>query len=72
MTINAANYELDAIRNDRTSDTGQLIRRVDAVGAWAAKQKHSATIGKILSEASMLADRLQGGSGKGGNRIVIA
>ncbi len=64
--------ELQAIREALAGgDDEGLQARVDAVGQWAAKQKNSKAISKILDEAHSLSDRLAGGSGKGGNRIKV-
>ena len=69
MNVTKAAWELDAIRNNRTDTSASLLARVDAVGAWLASQKNSVKISKLLCEASLLADKLLGGSGKRGNRI---
>ena len=71
MTITFAAKELDAIRNNRTSEVSELIGRVDAVGQWAACQKHSKKIAKVLQECHQLHEKLMGGSGKGGLRIDV-
>lgn len=69
----AAN-ELQDIRNDLAgglNDSGTLQARVDAVGMWAAQQKNSRSISKILDEANILSDKLAGGTGHHGTRISI-
>jgi len=69
-----ASDELQAIRNDLASGTADpqaLKDRVDAVGRWAATQKNAASINKVLAEANSIADRLAGGSGKGGVQIRV-
>lgn len=72
MTITRALAELDGIRNNRHSDTRDLIERIDAIGSWAAGRKHSKGIARILEECHRLHDRLNGGSGRGGLRIELA
>lgn len=72
MTTTKAFQELDAIRNDRSSDTAELIARVDAVGHWAAAQRrYTDRLGKVLSEAHDLHARLTGGPRSGRTTIVI-
>ena len=72
MTMTQAFQELDAIRNDRSTTTNELIARVDAVGHWAASQKrYTDRIGKVLAEASDLHARLTGGPRSGRTTIVI-
>lgn len=74
MTFNQAWNELDAIRNDRhacDADTAKLIARVDAVGQWAASRKTNKNTMKLLEECHRLHDLLNGGSGRGGNRIQL-
>jgi len=74
-TMKHAANELQAIRNDFASAAhdpiDQLKARVDAVGKWAAGQKNTKFIAKLLEEAHMLHDRLSGGSGKAGMRIQM-
>ena len=72
MTITFAAKELDAIRNNRISDKSELISRVDAVGQWAACQKYSKKVAKVLEECHQLHEKLMGGSGKGGVKIEVA
>lgn len=62
MTVTRAAKELDAIRNNRTDSADSLVARVDAIGQWAALQKNSKSLSKILSEAHDLHARLTGGS----------
>ena len=72
MTITFAAKELDAIRNNRTDSVESLVARVDAVGFWAASQKNSKKLAKILGEAHDLHARLTGGiRGEGRTTIVI-
>lgn len=75
FTITEAADELQAIRDDLASmapsPDEDLIARVDAVGQWAATQGNAKSIGKILEESHSLRDRLEGGSGRKGQRIVI-
>jgi hypothetical protein len=72
MTMTKAFQELDLIRNDRSSETAELIARVDAVGFWAASQKrYTDRLGKVLSEAHDLHARLTGGPRSGRTTIVI-
>ena len=72
MTMTKAFQELDAIRNDRSSETAELIARVDAVGHWAAAQRrYTDRLGKVLSEAHELHARLTGGPRSGRTTIVI-
>jgi hypothetical protein len=60
MKITEAFAELNAIRNDRSSEVDDLIKRVDAVGQWAAMQtKWTVNIGKVLSESHALIVRLK-------------
>lgn len=73
LTTTRAFGELDRIRNDTATDPAELLRQVDAIGAWAASQKKTTpSLLKVLREASSLADRLRGGSGKGGVRLNVA
>lgn len=58
MKAKAAASELEAIRNDRSEDKSDLIKRVDKIGSWAATQKYSKLIGKILTECHELNARL--------------
>lgn len=73
MTVKKAANELQAIRDDMASmcpdPVESLKARVDAVGHWAAGQRWSKGIQKILWEAHAINDRLDGGSGKHGVRI---
>lgn len=65
---------LDRIRNEvpNSDDPSELLPHVDAVGKWLATQKQSSSLVRKLSgEAHSLADKVTGGSGKGGNRIAI-
>lgn len=71
MTLNEAALELDGIRNDRTTDRDTLLARVDAIGAAIASRKYSKLSGRILNDCHLLADKLSGGTGKGGTRIRI-
>ena len=72
MTMTKAFQELDAIRNDRSSETAELIARVDAVGFWAASQKrYTDRLGKVLSEAHDLHARLTGGPRSGKTTITM-
>jgi hypothetical protein len=77
-TPTGANHAADlldqAIYDMKSADPDhEAIRaQVDAVGQWAAAQKtQTPLIRKILTESHSLADKLSGGSGKGGNRIEI-
>jgi len=73
MTITQAAKELDAIRNNRTDSADILVARVDAVGQWAALQKNSKSLSKILGEAHDLHARLTGGlRGAGCTTIVLS
>ena len=63
MTITKAVWELDRIRNDRTTKLETLISQVDAIGAWASQQKNGKKISQILSEAHDLINRLESGFG---------
>jgi hypothetical protein len=72
MTMTKAFQELDAIRNDRSSETAELIARVDAVGHWAAAQRrYTDRLGKVLSEAHDLHARLTGGPRSGKTTITM-
>ena len=75
-SVKHAADELQSIRNDLaspTSDHDDLKRRVDAIGAWAAANAKTTGLGaKVLEEANRLADKLEGGSGKGGTRINLS
>lgn len=72
MTATSAARELDAIRNNRTSPVAELVARVDAVGQWAASQRrHTALLGKVLSEAADLHARLTGTPRSGRTTMVI-
>jgi len=72
MTMTQAFQELDAIRNDRSTTTNELIARVDAIGHWAASQKNGRGISQILAEAHDLHARLTGSLRGGRTTIVIA
>lgn len=50
-----AAWALDAIRNDRTTDKAELLKRVDEIGHWLATQCMSNMVVKLLGEASDLA-----------------
>lgn len=71
MTITLAARELDCIRNNRTELTDVLLGRVDAIGAFLSAAKHSKLTAKLLTECHLLADKLEGGNGKGGMHIII-
>jgi hypothetical protein len=72
MTSRKAASRLEAIRNDRTSSSEDLIAQVDEIGQWVASQKYSTLNGKLLEECHQLHDRLNGGNGKHGTRLQIA
>ena len=72
MTTTLAAKQLDGIRNNRADLAANLLARVDQIGGWLAGQKHSAKVAKLLQECHQVADKLQGGSGKLGVKIVMA
>jgi hypothetical protein len=56
MTYNQAAQELDAVRNELAggANKAELIKRVDAVGAWLALQKWAKQGALLLREAHVL------------------
>lgn len=63
MNIITAGKLLDRIRNDRITKLENLIAEVDQVGEWAAKQKTTKAVMRILSECHDLRNRLDSGFG---------
>jgi hypothetical protein len=60
----------DAIPN--AEDKSELIPACDAIGFWLAAQKYSKVQHKLQTEAHYLHDRLNGGTGKRGTRILFS
>lgn len=71
MNSTMAAKALDRIRNDRTSSTAALLDEVNQIGQWLAQTKYTNTIGKLLTEAHQLTDRLNGRPHHRGIRIQI-
>lgn len=74
MTFKQAANELQSIRNDLASgmDRDVLQKRTDAIGEWLAiNGKPTGLSAKLLSEANVLHDKINGGNGKHGVRIAM-
>jgi hypothetical protein len=57
-TLNEAAWELEAIRNDRTTEANLLLARCDAVGRWLSRKQLTSRVRQLLREAHQLSERL--------------
>ncbi len=73
MTLNKVANDLQNLRNRFTAgeDAAEILVECDKIGFWLARQKTGKLAMKLLSEASSLADRCRGGSGKAGVRLIV-